>query len=295
MMLLAFDDEATLARGLSAALGGSLAVVGRHRFPDGETRLRLPPELPRRVVFLRGLQDPNAKLTELLLAAAGARELGAGHLTLVSPYLAYMRQDIAFAPGEVVSQRHLGRLLAAAFEAVVTVDPHLHRVATLDEVLPGRRGLALSAAQLLGAHVARHLPDALLLAPDEEAGQWVRAAASAHGLDFAICHKQRRGDHEVDVALPDAPVNGRAVVLLDDVASTGRTLAAAARGALARGAASVDVAVTHALFVGDALAQVHAAGVRQVWSSDCVPHASNAVSVVPLLAAALADLQEASR
>jgi ribose-phosphate pyrophosphokinase len=295
MMLLAFDDELTLARGLADALGWPLAVVERHRFPDGETRLRLPSRLPARVVLLRGLQDPNAKLTELLLTAAGARELGAARLTLVSPYLAYMRQDIEFTPGEVVSQRQLGRLLAAAFDAVVTVDPHLHRVATLDEVLPGRRGLALSAAPLLGAHVARQVPGALLLAPDEEAGQWVRAAAQAQGLDFAVCHKQRSGDRDVDVALPATPVAGRAVVLLDDVASTGRTLAAAARGALAQGASSVDVAVTHALFVGDALAQVHAAGVRQVWSSDCVPHASNAVSVVPLLAAALRDLQEGER
>ncbi len=295
MMLLAFDDEGPLARGLAAALGWPLAVVERHRFPDGETRLRLPPKLPAHTVLLRGLQDPNAKLTELLLTAAGARELGATQLTLVSPYLAYMRQDIEFTPGEVVSQRHLGHLLAAAFDAVVTVDPHLHRVPTLDAVLPGRRGLALSAAPLLGAHVAQRLPGALLLAPDEEAGQWVRAAAQAHGLDYAVCHKQRNGDHDVDVALPDAAVAGRAVVLLDDVASTGRTLAAAARGALAQGAASVDVAVTHALFVGDALAQVHAAGVREVWSSDCVPHASNAVSVVPVLAAALRKLQEGIR
>lgn len=291
MQLLAFDDEIVLARKLAEALACPLAIVQRHRFPDGETRLRLPPVLPWSVVMLRGLQDPNAKLTELMLSAAGARELGAGHLTLVSPYLAYMRQDLAFTPGEVVSQRHLGALLATVFDAVITVDPHLHRVATLDEVLPGRRGLALSAALLLGAHVAKTLPDArtkaLLLAPDEEAGQWVRAAALAHGLDHAVCRKQRHGDHDVEVALPDVDVRGRAVVLLDDVASTGRTLAAAARGALAVGAASVDVAVTHALFVGDALAQVHAAGVRHIWSSDCVPHASNAVSVVPLLAQAL--------
>jgi ribose-phosphate pyrophosphokinase len=295
MMLLAYDDELTLARGLADAMGWPLALVGRHRFPDGETRLRLPPQLPAHVVLLRGLQDPNAKLTELLLTAAGARELGAARLTLVSPYLAYMRQDIEFTPGEVVSQRHLGRLLAAAFDAVVTVDPHLHRVATLDEVLPGRRGLALSAAPLLGAHVARQVPGALLLAPDEEARQWVQGAAQLHGLDWAVCTKQRSGDHEVAVALPEASVAGRAVVVLDDVASTGRTLMAATRGALAQGAASVDVAVTHALFVGDALAQVHAAGVRRVWSSDCVPHASNAVSVVPVLAAALRGLQEGER
>ncbi len=289
-LLLAFADEEPLALRLAQALGCALARVDVHRFPDGETRLRLPPRLPARTVVLRGLQQPNDKLAPLLLAAAGARELGAERLDLVSPYLAYMRQDMAFTPGEVVSQRHLGRLLAAHFDAVVTVDPHLHRVATLDEVVPGRRGVALTAAPLLGAHVAQAVPGALLLAPDEEAGQWVRAAAQAHGLDHAVCRKVRHGDRDVDVALPDRPVAGRAVVIVDDVASTGRTLAAAARGALAQGAASVDVAVTHALFVGDAWAQVHAAGVRQVWSSDCVPHASNAVSVVPALAQALQQL-----
>jgi ribose-phosphate pyrophosphokinase len=286
-LLLCFDDERRLGEALAQALGLRLATVQRHAFPDGETRLRLPQELPADVILLRGLQQPNAKLTELLLAAAGARELGAQRLTLVSPYLAYMRQDMAFTPGEVVSQRHLGALLAAAFELVVTVDPHLHRVPTLDEVLPGGRGIALGAAPLLGRWIAGQEPQALLLGPDEESAQWAAAAGQAGGLDHAVCLKQRRGDREVEVALPSVSVAGRAVVLLDDVASTGRTLVAAARGALAAGAASVDVAVTHALFVDDAEAQVRAAGVRRLWSTDCVPHPSNVVSVVPLLAEAL--------
>jgi ribose-phosphate pyrophosphokinase len=288
-LVLAFDDEARLAQALAAALGWGCAIVDRHRFPDGETRLRLPQALPPRVALLRGLQQPNDKLAELMLTAAGAREIGATQLTLVSPYLAYMRQDIAFSPGEVVSQRHLGRALAAWFDAVITVDPHLHRVATMDEVVPGRRGVALSAAPLLGEWIARQVPGALLLGPDEEAEQWVRLAASGHGLDFAVCRKQRHGDRDVDVVLPAVDVAGRAVVLFDDVASTGRTLVTAARAVHALGAASVDVVVTHALFVDDAVAQVHAAGVRHVWSTDCVPHPSNVVSVVPLLAAALRD------
>lgn len=293
-LLLAFDDEIALAQRLADAMGAGLSVVQRHAFPDGETRLRLPATLPAEVVLLRGLQQPNAKLTELLLTAAGARELGATRLVLVSPYLAYMRQDWAFTPGEVVSQRQIGRLLGAHFDAVVTVDPHLHRVRTMDEVVPGSRGLALSAAVLLGAHAVREVPGAMLLAPDEEAGQWVRAAAQAHGLDWAVCRKQRHGDHAVDVVLPDCEVGGRSVVLLDDVASTGRTLVAAAQGALRRGAHSVDVAVTHGLFIGDAIATLRSAGVRHVWSSDCVAHASNAVSVAPLLAAALRGIFPAS-
>jgi len=288
-LLLAFDDEWPLAERLAAALAWPLQPLARHRFPDGETRLRLPPRLPARVALLRGLQQPNDKLTELWLAAAGARELGAAQLALASPYLAYMRQDIAFTPGEVVSQRHVGRLLALAFDAVVTIDPHLHRVRTMDEVVPGRRGVALSAAPLLGQWIAAQVPGALLVAPDEEAEQWVAAAAHAHGLRYLVARKQRLGDHEVRVSLPPADLQGRAVVLLDDVASTGRTLVDAASALRARGAASVDVAVTHGLFVGDAVARLHACGVRRVWSTDSVPHPSNCVSVAPLLAQALAE------
>lgn len=286
-MLLCFDDELGFATALARTLACPLALVQRHAFPDGETRLRLPPVLPADVILLRGLQQPNARLAELWLAAAGARELGARRLSLVSPYLAYMRQDMAFTPGEVVSQRHLGALLAQVFDRVLTVDPHLHRVSTLDEVLPGRRGVALGAAPLLGCWVAQQCPHALLLGPDQESEQWVAAAAQAGGLEHAVCHKRRHGDHEVEVDLPARALAGRHVVLLDDVASTGRTLVAAAQGALAAGATAVDVAVTHALFVGDAEVRLRAAGVGRLWSTDCVPHPSNVVSVVPILAQAL--------
>jgi len=286
-VLLAFDDESALAVPLAAALGCPLHWIERHRFPDGESRLRLPERLPPRVALLRGLQRPNEKLAELMIVAPAARELGAAQLTLVCPYLAYMRQDMAFQPGEAVSQRHVGQALATWFDAVITVDPHLHRVASMDAVLPGRRGLALSAAPLLGAWAARHARQPILLGPDEEAAPWVLSAGLAQGLQHGTCIKQRSGDREVRVALPDMPFQGREVVLIDDVASTGRTLAVTAAALFERGASAVDVAVTHALFVDDAVAQLAQAGVRHVWSSDSVAHASNVVSLVPLLAAAL--------
>jgi ribose-phosphate pyrophosphokinase len=296
--ILAFDDERGRAAEMAQALGVPLAIIDRHRFPDGELRLRLPPVLLGDVVVWRGLHQPNEKLVELLILAPGARELGARRLLLVCPYLAYMRQDIAFAPGEIVSQRHVGRLLALHFDAVLTVDPHLHRIASLDEVLPGSRGVVLSAAGLLGAWVAGKVPDAMLLGPDEESAPWVVRAArqgaealgKPHPLDHAVCVKQRINDHEVRVALPPGlALRGRSVVLIDDMASTGQTLAELARRCLESGAASVDVAVTHALFVGDAMVTLVRAGVRHVWSTDCVPHASNAVSVLPMLAEALSD------
>lgn len=285
--LLAFDDEQPLAQALAAALAVPLHRIERHRFPDGELKLRLPAQLQSTVVLLRSLHQPNEKLVELLLTAPGARAVGAQRLLLAAPYLAYMRQDIAFHPGEVVSQRHIGALLAETFDGLVTVDPHLHRIDSLDEVMPACVAVSLSAAELLGDWLAAHVDRPLLLGPDEEAAQWVERAARAHHLDHACCAKQRFGDHDVQVAMPGIDVRGRAVVLIDDMASTGRTLIGAAQQCLALGAASVDVAVTHALFVGDALSALRATGVRHVWSTDCVPHETNAVSVVPLLAQAL--------
>ena len=111
-LVLAFDDERDTAQALAGALGVSVALIERHRFPDGESKLRLPPRLPEQLVLLRGLHQPNEKLVELLIALPAARDLGARQILLVSPYLAYMRQDMAFTPGEAVSQRHIAALLA---------------------------------------------------------------------------------------------------------------------------------------------------------------------------------------
>lgn len=293
--LLCFDDEQAIARRAADAAGLALAVVQRHRFPDGELRLRLPEVLPPRVVLWRGLQQPNEKLVELLLTARTARQLGARHLTLVTPYLAYMRQDMAFNPGEAVSQRIVGAFLADLFDAVVTVDPHLHRVATLEEAIPVRDAIVLSGAPLLADHIATQRQDVLLVGPDEESLQWVAQAAQRHGWHSGVCRKTRHGDREVDIELPDLPITGRAIVLMDDVASSGHTVAQAARGLLRAGAASVDVAVTHALFAAGAVELLRAAGVDQVWSTDCIPHASNAVSIVPAVVQALGRLSGAQR
>jgi ribose-phosphate pyrophosphokinase len=284
-MLLHFDDEHHYATPLAAAAGLPAARIAQHRFPDGEVKLRLPARLPPRVVMLRSLHNPNEKLIELLLAARAARELGATELVLVAPYLAYMRQDAEFAPGEAVSQRIVGSWLAELFDGVVTIDPHLHRIRTLREAIPIDDATALSAAPLLGEALRGSCT--LMLGPDSESAPWVRAAASAAGCPSVVCHKRRHGDRDVEVVLPPCDLAGHHVVIVDDVASTGRTLAAVAREALAAGARRVDVAVTHALLVGDAEATLRAAGVDRFISADTVPHPSNRISTASLVAAAL--------
>jgi ribose-phosphate pyrophosphokinase len=286
-LVLCFDDERETACRFAETAGLSSAVVHRHRFPDGELKLRLPASLPAKVIVYRSLVHPNEKLIELLFVAQTARQLGASDLTLIAPYLAYMRQDIAFHEGEVVSQKVIGRFLAQVFDGLVTIDPHLHRVATLEEASPVKRAITLSGAPLLGDYIAQQIPDAFLLGPDSESAQWIASAAKIHGFDHAACEKIRRGDKDVQVQLPPVDLKDRRVVILDDVASSGRTLAKATRAAIEAGASSVDVAVTHALFADDALQVIREAGVRHVWSTDCIAHESNVVSIAAMLAEAL--------
>ena len=287
-MLIGFHDYERQSRDLAAALGAPLEFARVHRFPDGESKLTLPVPLPADVVFCRSLNAPNDKLVELMLAANAARELGAERLTLVAPYLCYMRQDTAFSPGEAVSQRIAGTFLAGLFDRVLTVDPHLHRTARLSDAVPAREVVSLSAAGEMGAFLQARFEDAFVLGPDAESLQWAAAVAAPGGFEVAACQKTRTGDREVEVRLPEIALAGRAVVLVDDVASTGRTLATAAGHCARRGAKSVDVMVTHALFVGDAVAELRRAGVREIWSTDSVTHASNVLPLAGTIARGLA-------
>jgi ribose-phosphate pyrophosphokinase len=286
-MVVGFEDYAGQGSALAAALAVPFELARVHRFPDGESKVTLPAALPRQVVICRSLDHSNDKLVELMLAATTARELGAEHLTLVAPYLCYMRQDAAFAPGEAVSQRIVGQFLAGLFDRVVTVDPHLHRTPRLDLVVPAKQAIALSAAQAMGEFLRGRVADAFVLGPDAESEPWAAAVAGPGGLQFAACNKTRNGDRDVEIRLPQVPLGGRAVVLVDDVASTGHTLATAAKLCLQQRAASVDVLVTHALFVGDAVADLRRAGVRDIWSTDSVTHASNVLPLASMIANAL--------
>lgn len=290
MMILSFDDYEVQSHKLAQVLDIPCHMIQRHRFPDGENKLTLPAKLPEHVIFCRSLDQPNEKLLELLLAAKTARELGAKVLTLVAPYLCYMRQDKAFHPGEVISQTIVGNFLADLFDNVITVDPHLHRIQHLKQAVPTRNAVALSATSLMAEFLRESFKDPILLAPDSEAEQWVSAVAKPDQWQYGVCTKIRTGDKNVEITLPEINLHDRAVVIVDDVTSSGQTLAVAIKQCLSNNAKHVDVLVTHALFANDAKQRLIQAGVRNIWSTDSVTHESNIIPLYGLLKDAVLNL-----
>jgi len=287
MQFLGFKDYRIAGRRLAAELAIPYQEVGVHRFPDGEHRLTLPLPVAETVLVCRSLFEPNSKLVDLLLLSETARSHGARNLVLVAPYLCYMRQDKAFHPGEAISQHIIGRHLADMFDVVITVDPHMHRTPSLADAVPAKKAITLSATHPLADHLATSGRDWLLAGPDEESEQWVKSIAELCGLPYIIGRKERRGDREVSIRFPDVDIKQRPVALIDDVISTGRTLAESARYLLNGGAEEVQCFATHLLPHAGAAATLCEAGVSLVNSTDSIESAGETIHLAPLLAGAI--------
>jgi ribose-phosphate pyrophosphokinase len=281
--------SAAQAQRLAARLRLAAHEIALHPFPDEELRVTVGPPAATTIVFA-SLDRPNNKLLALLFAAEALRRGGARRLVLVASYLCYMRQDAAFHEGEAISQKVIGRLLAGAFDRVVTVDAHLHRTGRIEEVFPRSEASNLSAMPAIAAALrADHVDPATVIAgPDEESRPWVADLAGRLGLAHAVARKTRRGDHSVDIAFAGPELfAGRPVVLVDDIVSSGGTLVTCAGVLAAAGARSIDAIITHALFAPELVPQLFAAGIRSVRSTDSVTHTTNAIALDEVLAEAL--------
>lgn len=284
-LLFPMPGNEGLGRILADALGGDLGRIDIRHFPDGESYLRFVDDPKGRpLALLCTLDRPDQKILPLLFAAATARELGAAGVGLIAPYLAYMRQDRRFKPGEAVTSREVARLLCGAFDWLVTVDPHLHRYASLSEIytIPVR---VVHAAPQISAWIKAHVPEPLIIGPDAESEQWVAAVAKAAAAPFSVLEKQRRGDRTVEITLKDLSTwRGRTPVLVDDIISSGRTMIEAVR-LLEQGWAKPVCIAVHGLFADGSDRTLAGAGATIV-TANSVTHETNRIDVSALLAGA---------
>ena len=290
-LIFALHGHDALAATLVRQLHGEAGALTLRRFPDGETYLRYDtPVAGRAVILVCNLHDPDAKIPQLLFAAAAARELGAAQCGLLAPYLVYMRQDRKFQPGEALTSVTFARLISDSFDWLVTVDPHLHRYHALSEIyrIPAH---AVPAAPAIAQWIRENVTTPWLIGPDEESAQWVAAVARDANAPFAVLEKIRRGDRDVEVSVPDAASrSGHTPVLVDDIISTGRTMTRTIAHLQRAGLPPPVCIGVHAVFAPQAYEELLQAGARQVVTCNTVPHHSNAIMLDRHLAATVSDL-----
>ena len=288
MILVAFPEMRPLAEDLAPALGADLLTLDWHHFPDGESLISLPGDLEGAdVALLATLRDPDRLALPLRFAAATAREMGARRVGLIAPYLGYMRQDRRFEARQAVSAPLFAQFLGESFDWLVSVDPHLHRIARLQDVFPMPAIRAVSAP-LLATWISTNLPDAVLLGPDSESQQWVAEVARLAGRPYEVLRKVRSGDRSVDVSVPEsAALREGTPVILDDIASSGVTMARAVARLLAAGTAAPVCLAIHAVFAHGAQDAILSAGAARIITTDTIPHPTNAIGIAGLLSEAI--------
>ena len=287
MSALLFELSATpgLAEALCREVGCNRGKLVRRQFPDQETYVRFETSVARRdVILLCTLDRPDTKTLPLLFTAAAARAQGARSVGLVAPYLAYLRQDQAFQEGEAVTSRTFAELLSQQIDWLVTLDPHLHRYESL-EAIYSLQALNVSSARAIGDWVRREVDQPVIIGPDEESRQWAEKIGEVANAQVTILSKHRSDDYSVSIdgtAVADIAIG--TPVIIDDIASSARTMIETVELLRRNRRANPVCAVVHPIFAGDAYTRLLNAGPRRIVSTNSIPHSSNGIDISEALA-----------
>ncbi len=280
-----------LGRKVAEMLKSKIVSVVFKAFPDGEYYLRFDGDLKgEEVVIVQTTGPPqDAHIMQLFLMVDAAKDLGAERVTAVVPYLAYARQDKRFLPGEAISIETLIKLIeASGTDRFLTVN--IHEKTVLEKFsIPTKN---LSAITLLAEYFKnKGLAGAFSLAPDKGALELAKEADRVLDGRCGWLQKVRhRLTGEIRVEERRFDIEGKDVIVFDDIVSTGGTIAAAVKMLKTQGAKRVYAACVHPLLVGEAQRKIMQGGAEEIVGTDCVSSAVNVVSVAPLIVEALVEM-----
>ena len=276
-------DKHPLVEALSQQLNASIGEYSTRQFPDGESYIRLLSDIQNKhCIVVADLSHPNKKYLPLLFLVDTLKELGAASVGLVAPYLSYMRQDRRFVDGEAITSKIFARSLSAHIDYLVTVDPHLHRYHSLDEIYSVPSKVIQGAPAL--ADWLKNQENLLLVGPDEESEQWVAGIASYSNHPFVIGKKNRYGDRNVEIKLPDiSPYLDRTAVIIDDVISSGQTVLCCIGELQKQGLKNIKCAAIHGIFADNSDKALLETGLSALVTTNTIVHNSNNIDIAYLL------------
>ena len=287
-ILFSLFDNDILANLINQKNNFELGNIEFRQFPDDETYIKINSDVKnKKIIFVANLAYPNNKILPLLFAAKTARDLGASEIGLISPYLVYMRQDIRFNSGEGITSRYFSEIISSYFNWMLTIDPHLHRYHSLDEIykIPTT---VLHAIDPITQWIKKNVDHPVIIGPDRESEQWAAAIANKINSPFVILDKIRHGDRSVDVSLPEvAQYKNHSPILIDDIISSGKTMLESIKNLKALEMKSAICIGIHAVFADNAYQDLLDAGAGLIVTCNTIPHISNAIDLSHLIIGAL--------
>lgn len=282
MIIVGGSSSRDLAKELAAILQCTYVQAATTRFPDGECYTRIDQkELDDDVVIVQNTY-PDGNIIEMFLLQGAVRRLGAKTITLVIPYFGYARQDRIFKPGEPESAKVMTRHLGLDCDRVITVD--IHKEAVLDHFECPTEDL--KAADAIADYFRDKEID-LVLAPDMGAIERAKALAGKLGLPYDHLTKVRLSGSEVRMEPAEMDCEGKSVLIVDDMISTGGTIIAAAHALRQAGASAVSVACTHGVFVDNAIERLTGSSLDTILCCNTLENELSHISVAPIIAEAL--------
>lgn len=272
MKIVSGPSSPLLSKRISENLNAQISGTVYKKFPDGECYVRIEDAKEDEYVVVNSINSNDDLIYLMLILDALSEKI----VTAVIPYMGYARQDRAFLDGEAVSIRAIARLIESYADKIITVNIHS------DEAKKHFRKLVeIDAMPLIGEHYKNR--DVVMLSPDKGSLERVKRAAEVAGCDYDYLEKRRIDAETVEITPKNLDVEGKRVVLVDDIISTGGTMITATQQLIGK-AKSIEASCVHGVLAGNALNRLYSAGISEVSATDTVEKQISKISVAKLIA-----------
>lgn len=278
MYIIGGTASKTVAEDLSKKLGAPLAGTISRRFPDDEFYVRVMDDISGEHAIIVQTTYPDPNIVELFLLQNAVKESGAKEISVVIPYFGYARQDTKFENGEPISAKAMAGLIGLNADRVITVDPHKEHILKFFST----SAFSCSAVPELAKYLKKKDID-MVLAPDKGALDRAKKASEIIGCDFDYMEKTRIDGETIEIKPKKLDAQNKNAAIIDDIISTGGTMAKSIQELKKDGAKNVFVACTHGLFAGDAVKKLNSAGCNEIISTDTVQGKFSKVKIAPCI------------
>ena len=274
MKLIAGSASQPLSKKISTALKLPIIDTQTKRFPDGELYIRILENIKNEEIMIVQTTYPDENIIELFLLLDAAKRAKAKNITVIIPYFGYARQDKQFKEGEPISAAALARLISTLADNIITVDPHKEHILDFFTI----QAKSISAVKPIATHLKERQID-LVLAPDHGALERATKAANCLECDVDYLEKTRLDGSTISISPKNLEVSGKTVAIIDDIISTGGTMAEAIKQLHSQDVKKIYVACTHGLFAGSAIKKLQEAGCEEIIATDTIQTQFSTVSV----------------